>query len=89
MVSLRVGSTHALGLAEALVLARVLGRRPAEVLVYAIEGRSFRPGQGLSPEVARAVRRVERMVRAELAPSPCPPALAQGTRSRSSAHTGR
>jgi hydrogenase maturation protease len=70
MVSLRVGSTHALGLAEALVLARVLGRPPAEVLVYAIEGRSFRPGEGLSPVVKRAVRKVERLVRAELAAAP-------------------
>ena len=34
--------------------------------VFAIEGRSFRPGDGLSPAVARAIPRVERMVRAEI-----------------------
>jgi hydrogenase maturation protease len=66
LASVRLGSTHALGLAEALMLGRALGRRPAQVIVYAIEGRSFRPGDGLSPEVERAVRRVERLVRAEL-----------------------
>lgn len=68
MATLRAGSTHALGLEQALGLLRALGRPPRQVLVYAIEGRSFRPGEGLSPAVARAVRRAERMVRAEIQP---------------------
>jgi hydrogenase maturation protease len=68
VAELRAGSTHALGLAQALALNRTLGRPPGEVVVYAIEGVSFRPGDGLSPEVAQAVRRAERMVRAEIEP---------------------
>jgi hydrogenase maturation protease len=48
-------STHAFGVPEAIELARSLGRLPARVTVYAIEGADFRPGQGLSPAVERAV----------------------------------
>jgi hydrogenase maturation protease len=66
--TLRAGSTHALGVEQALALDRALGRPPADVVVYAIEGRSFRLGDGLSPAVARAVGRVERLVRAEVEP---------------------
>ncbi len=51
-------STHALGLAEAVELARSLGRLPRRVLVYGIEGAGFGYGRGLSPEVERAVARV-------------------------------
>ena len=40
-VDIRVGSsTHALGLAEAMELARALGRLPP-VIVYGIEGKTF------------------------------------------------
>ena len=51
-------STHALGLAEAVELARSLGRLPRRVLVYGIEGAAFDYGTGLSPEVESAVGRV-------------------------------
>ena len=51
-------STHALGLAEAVELARSLGRLPRRVLVYGIEGASFAFGKGLSPEVEAAADRV-------------------------------
>ena len=51
-------STLALGLAEAVELARALGRLPRRVLVYGIEGAGFDYGHGLSPEVERAVGRV-------------------------------
>ena len=51
-------STHALGLAAAIDLARALGRLASEVTVYAIEGRTFGMGDGLSPEVQDAVRGV-------------------------------
>jgi hydrogenase maturation protease len=52
------GSTHAFGLAETLALARALGRAPARVEVIGIEGEHFGAGDGLSPAVAAAVRRV-------------------------------
>lgn len=48
-------STHALGLAQAIELARELGRLPARVLVHAVEGRDFAAGPGCSEEVRAAV----------------------------------
>jgi len=53
-------STHAFGVAEAIELARVLGRLPARLIVVGIEGARFDAGVGLSPEVARAVEEVAR-----------------------------
>lgn len=50
-------STHAFGLAEAIELARALGRLPS-VIVYGIEGKTFVPGEPLSPEVEAAVEEV-------------------------------
>ena len=54
MRSLR-SSTHAFGVADAVELARALGRLPGRLDVYAIEGASFTAGDSLSPEVERAV----------------------------------
>jgi hydrogenase maturation protease len=51
-------STHTLGLAEALELARMLGRLPRKVVVYGIEGESFLFGKGLSTPVAEAADRL-------------------------------
>ncbi len=51
-------STHGFGLAEAIELARALGRLPAVCMVYAIEGERFETGTGVSPAVARAVDEV-------------------------------
>jgi len=51
-------STHRLGLADALELARALGRLPPQVIVYGIEANEFEPGSPLSPSVALAVERL-------------------------------
>jgi hydrogenase maturation protease len=51
-------STHALGLAEALELARTLGRLPRKVVVYGVEAESFGFGKGLSAAVAEAADRL-------------------------------
>jgi len=48
-------STHAVGLGEAIELARALGRLPASLVVYAVEGRRFDAGAGLSAKVESAV----------------------------------
>jgi hydrogenase maturation protease len=53
--SLRHASTHSFGPAEAVELGRVLGRLPPAVIVYAVEGHRFGPGQGLSPAVEAAI----------------------------------
>jgi hydrogenase maturation protease len=73
--TLRCGaSTHAVTLAEALELARALERLPSRVIVYAVEGRDFTAGTGLSagvraalPDVTDAVLAEARRLRDELA----------------------
>ena len=59
-------SSHAIGLAESIELARALGTLPQRCIVFAIEGRSFNLGGGLSPPVAGAVEEVVERVLAEL-----------------------
>jgi hydrogenase maturation protease len=51
-------STHAFSVAEAIELARALKRLPARLDFVGIEGRDFTPGEGLTPEVERAVYEV-------------------------------
>lgn len=63
----RAVSSHGMGLAEALALARALGQLPAHCIVYAVEGRSFEPGAGLSAPLAAAASRLAARLRAELA----------------------
>jgi hydrogenase maturation protease len=58
-------STHSFGVAEAVELGRALGRLPACVVVFGIEGRDFTPGEGLSPEVSAAVDEVVKRVTGE------------------------
>ena len=51
-------SSHALGVSEALELARVLGVLPKTVIVYGIEVGDTEAGQPLSPPVVRALEEV-------------------------------
>ncbi|MCF3119129.1 hydrogenase maturation protease [Streptomyces arenae] len=48
-------SSHGLGLGEAVELARILGRLPGQLVVYAAEGADDSLGTELSPAVARVV----------------------------------
>jgi hydrogenase maturation protease len=48
-------STHALGLADAVELSRMLGTLPARVLVFGVEVGDLTAGVGLSPDVERAL----------------------------------
>ncbi len=59
-------STHAFGVAEALALGRVLNQLPASLMLYAIEGKCFATGTGLSDEVASAVWEVIRQLERDL-----------------------
>ena len=52
------GSTHGLGVAQAIRLARALNRLPSRLLVYGIEGKNFEMGSSVSPELERAVEEV-------------------------------
>ena len=59
-------STHLLGLADAVELARALKRLPAATIVYGIEGASFNTGVGISEPVAAAAEKVAAAIRREL-----------------------
>ncbi len=48
-------STHAFGVGEAIELARALGKLPARVIVYGVEGGEFSSGEGMTAPVAAAV----------------------------------
>jgi hydrogenase maturation protease len=58
-------STHALSLADAIRLSRVLGQAPNDVIVFAVEAVSFTIGTAVTAEVAAAVVEVVGLVVAE------------------------
>ena len=51
-------SSHALGMVDALELARAMGTLPATVIVYGVEASNVDAGQPLSPAVALALDEV-------------------------------
>ena len=51
-------STHAFSLAEAIEMSRVLGKLPAQVTIYGIEGESFVAGTTLTAKVQVALAQV-------------------------------
>jgi hydrogenase maturation protease len=59
-------STHGFGVAATLALARALGRAPARVEVWGIEGAAFAPGAPLTPAVARAAQALAARLASEL-----------------------
>jgi hydrogenase maturation protease len=59
-------STHGLGVADAIGLARALGRPPRRLRVFGIEGAHFALGDGVSPEVETAVEQVASQIAREL-----------------------
>lgn len=63
-------SSHGLGLAETIALARALGALPAHVVVYAIEGAEFAAGAPLTPAVAAAAEEVAACLAAEFGAAP-------------------
>ncbi len=62
---LRRTSSHAISVAEAIELARALGRLPRRLVVYGIEGREFSAGATLSPPVQSAIAEAAIAVRSE------------------------
>jgi len=67
------GSTHAFGLYQAVEVARSLDRLPPRLIVFAIEGRDFTAGTGLSAEVERAIPAAVAAVIGEIGESSKPP----------------
>lgn len=72
-ITLGRASSHAIGVLEAIELARALDRLPPRVILYGIEGARFDTGTGLSEEVASALEGLACAVRGEAL------ALASGT----------
>lgn len=64
-------STHVLGVAEAVELARALGQLPARLAVYGIEGAEFGIGEGLSPPVVAAAEALVDELETDLTNLPC------------------
>lgn len=64
------GSTHALGLAEAVELARALGRLPARLVVYGISAEGAGAGAAVSAAAARGAQAAAARAAAELAGGP-------------------
>jgi hydrogenase maturation protease len=62
IASLQHASTHSLGVAAAIGLARALGSLPSRLVIYAIEAQHSSESEGLSPAVDRAVDQVVALV---------------------------
>jgi len=67
--TIRTTSTHGLGLAEAIDLARNLNRLPGRLRIYGIEGRQFAAGEEISPKVNSAIDEVVRTITDAMAQS--------------------
>ena len=63
---LLAGSSHGLGVAEAILLAGALGRLPKTLIIFGVQGEQFTMGKGLSPCVRGAVDEVANRVIAVL-----------------------
>lgn len=61
------GSTHGLGVAEAVALAQTLRRLPRRLVIIGVEGARFDAGVDLSPAVEQAVDEVVRLGLEEVA----------------------
>ncbi len=61
------GSSHAIGLAEAIAITRALSQAAPRVIVYAVEGAGFDLGAPVTEPVAAAAARVTECILAEVA----------------------
>ncbi len=59
-------SSHQLGVVEAIELGRAMNRLPARMTFVGIEARDFGEGQGLTPEVERALDIATEVIKAEV-----------------------
>jgi hydrogenase maturation protease len=56
------GSSHCLGVIQAIEISRALGRLPVRMTIYGIEGKSFGWGVGLSQHVEHAAHELAEMI---------------------------
>jgi hydrogenase maturation protease len=64
-------STHAVGVAEAIDLARALGRLPKQIILYGIEIDSLESGAALSESVRSGLERVVEQMLKEIEKTSC------------------
>ena len=64
-------STHAIGIADTIELARALGRLPRRVRVYGVEAGGFENGSALTPAVETAVAFLVKNILADLEEERC------------------
>ncbi|MBI1309818.1 hydrogenase maturation protease [bacterium] len=69
---LRSAGSHSFGLPQVLQLAERLGRLPAEVIVFGVEGSQFDAFAEVSPDSVRLLERVTSVIVAELEAGPIP-----------------
>ena len=72
--------THGLGVAEAIELARALGRLPSRLVLIAVEAASFEHGRTLSPAVRAGLDEAVQAVLAAITPEPWGPARSRRSR---------
>jgi hydrogenase maturation protease len=65
-------STHAFGVAEAVEMARQLGRLPVKLVLFGIEGKLFEPGVGLTDPVVKSIPELLHAVQDEIDQMRCP-----------------
>ena len=65
---LKSASSHAIGLAESVELARALGQLPKRLIIYAVEAASFTLGAPLSSAVAAALDTLPAQIGEDLVP---------------------
>ena len=61
------GTSHQIGLGEAIELGRLLGQLPSRLVVFGVESEEFRDGVGLSPAVEQATAAVVSRITSECA----------------------
>ena len=59
-------STHQFGVAEAVEMARTLGRLPTALIVYGVEGENFNLGANLTLDVELAVLKVVQHIKSDI-----------------------
>ncbi len=59
-------STHSISIGDSIELAKILGTIPERCVFFGIEGKNFRPGTSVSPEVLDAGEKVVAMVCGEI-----------------------
>ena len=59
-------STHAFSIPEAIELARAMNQLPSKLIIFGIEGKCFDQGEGTSPTVEHAARKLVKLLALEI-----------------------